>query len=184
MMRLLRIMAFAIAMAGLVDPAITLSGVTRPRIALVMDHPALPEADAIRARLTRDLSVSYEMIAGVTSDAVAAIAIGDRYPDEHLPDALLVATVTVADPVTPGVRIVRIDAPREVPNATVIHLDVDIEAAGVEGQTTEVTAVMAGVETGRAAHRWAAAERRWRASIDAVPVGEPPYVVRVRRRSG
>jgi hypothetical protein len=77
MTRLLRFMAFAIAVAGLVDPAITLSGVTRPRIALVMDHPASPETDEVRARLTRDLSASYEMITGVTSDVAAGIAHGE-----------------------------------------------------------------------------------------------------------
>ena len=180
MTRLLRFMAFAIATVGLVDPAITLSGVTRPRIALVMDHPALPEADEVRARLARDLSASYEMIAGVTSDAAAAIAIGDRYPDEQLPESLLVATVTTTRAATPGARIVRIDAPREVPPATAIHLDVEVAANGVAGQTTDVIATLAGLEVGRASHRWAPDEKRWRASIDAVPVGEPPYQLTVR----
>lgn len=180
MTRLLRFMAFAIAVAGLVDPAITLSGVTRPRIALVTDHPASPETDEVRARLTRDLSASYEMITGVTSDVAAAIAIGDRYPDEQLPESLLVATVTTTQAATPGARIVHIDAPREVPPATAIHLDVEVAANGVAGQTTDVIATLAGLEVGRASHRWAVDEKRWRASIDAVPVGEPPYQLTVR----
>jgi len=72
MTRLLRLIAFAIAAAGLVDPAITVSGGTRPRIALVMDHPSPPEAEHVRAHLTRDLSASYEMVAGVT-DSVPAV---------------------------------------------------------------------------------------------------------------
>jgi len=129
MTRLLRVIACAIAAAGLIDPAITVSGVTRPRIAFVMDHPSSPEADEVRARLTRDLSASYEMVAGVTSDAAAAIAIGDRYPDEQLPESLLVATVTITPAAVPGARIVRIDAPREVPPATAIHLDAEVEAS-------------------------------------------------------
>jgi hypothetical protein len=183
MTRLLRFTAFAIAAAGLVDPAITVSGVTRPRVALVIDHPTLPEADDVRARLARDLSASYEMVAGVTSDAAAAIAIGDRYPNEQLPESLLVATVTTTPPVTPAARIIRIDAPREVPPATAIHLDVEVETTGLTGQTTDVIATLAGLEVGRASHRWAADEKRWRASIDAVPVGDPPYVIKARLKA-
>jgi hypothetical protein len=183
MTRFLRFTAFAIAATGLIDPAITVSGVTRPRIALVMDHPSSLEADEVRTRLTRDLSGSYELVAGVTSDAAAAIAIGDRYPNEPLPESMLVATVTTTPPVTPAARIVRIDAPREVPSATAIHLDVDVESTGLAGQTTDVTATLAGLEVGRASHRWAADEKRWRASIDAVPLGDPPYVIQVRLKS-
>jgi hypothetical protein len=180
MTRLLRFTAFAIAAAGLVDPAITVSGVTRPRVAVVIDHPAPPQADEVRARLTRELSASYEMVTGVTSDAAAAIAIGDRYPNEQLPESLLVATVTTRPTVTPAARIVGIDAPREVPPATAIHVDVDVETTGFTGQTTDVTATLAGLEVGRASHRWAADEKRWRASIDAVPVGDPPYLLTIR----
>jgi len=168
-----------LAIAGLIDPGITVSGIARSRIALVMPHLSSPEADEVRARLIRDLSSSYEMVAGVTSDAAAAIAIGDRYPDEQMPESLLVATVTTTQATSRGARIVRIDAPREVPPATAIHLDVEIEASDVAGHTTDVTATLAGLEVGRASHRWAADETRWRASIEAVPVGEPPYVVRV-----
>ena len=43
MTRLLRLTAFAIAVAGLIDPAITLSGITRPRVAVLMDGAASTE---------------------------------------------------------------------------------------------------------------------------------------------
>jgi hypothetical protein len=57
---------------------------------------------------------------------------------------------------------------------------VEVAANGVAGQTTDVIATLAGLEVGRASHRWAVDEKRWRASIDAVPVGEPPYQLTVR----
>ena len=91
---------------------------------------------------------------------------------------------------TDGERIVRIDAPREVPPATAIHLDADIEARGMTGRTTDATATIGGLEVGRVSHRGHAGSDRWRASLDAVPVGDPPYVVRhsnagrTRRRRG
>jgi hypothetical protein len=67
-----------------------------------------------------------------------------------------------------------------VPAATLVHLDVELEASLVAGHTTDVTATIAGLETARVSHRWTADHERWHASIDAVPVGDPPYVVRVR----
>ena len=188
----LRLIAFAIAIAGLIDPAISVSGASRARLAVVVQPPRSPDADGIRDRLTRDLSASYEIVSTVTSDAAAAIVIGDRYPDEPawsagadprvrpgVPDSLLVATVTTADVATSGVRIVRVDAPQEVPAATVIHLDVEIEGLRVAGRTTDVTVAISGLESGRASHRWTADEERWRVSLDAVPVGDPPFVLRV-----
>ena len=188
----LRLIAFAIAVAGFIDPAISVSGASRARLAVVVQPPASPVADRIRDRLIRDLAASYEIVSNVTSDAAAAIVIGDRYPGEPgssvgadprvrpgVPDSLLVATVSTADAVTSGVRILRVDAPQEVPAATVIHLDVEVEGLRVAGRTTDVTVAIAGLEVGRASHRWTADEERWRVSFDAVPVGEPPFVLRV-----
>ncbi len=180
MTRLLRLLAWAIAIGGVIDPAITLSGASRARLSVVVAQPGSPAADSARDRLTRDLSAEYDIVPHVVSDAAAAIVIGDRYPDAAVPDAMLVATVSASDRVAAGVRIVRVDAPAAVPPATLIHLDVELEASLVAGQTTDLTVGIAGLETGRASHRWIRDQERWHASVDAVPVGDPPYVVRVR----
>jgi hypothetical protein len=186
MTRLLRFIALAIAIAGLVDPAISLSGASRARIAVVAQKPSSSASDNVRARLIRELSPSYEIVPDVTSDASAAVVIGDRYPEAagadtrvRPLDSMVVSTVTTPVAAASGARLVRVDAPADVPTATLVHLDVELEGAGVEGQTTEVTAVMAGVEVGRASHRWVAGETRWGGGIDAVPVGDPPYVLRI-----
>jgi len=193
MTRVLRLVAFAIAVAGIADPALTLSGASRARVAVLALRSAPPAAADVRERLVRDLSPSYDVVPDATSDAAAAIVIGDRYPDgldwpggdtsairSSVPDGLPIATVTIPEPVRTGVRIVRIDAPAEVPPATVIHLDVELEGRGAVGQTTGVSADVAGLEAGRASHRWTQDDERWRAGIDVVPIGEPPYVVQVR----
>jgi hypothetical protein len=96
-----------------------------------------------------------------------------------VPEDLLVATVSTAAAPTSGVRLVRVDAPGEVPAATAIHIDVDVEALGLAGRSTDVTASVGGLEVGRASHTWTSDRERWRGGIDAVPVGEPPWVVRV-----
>jgi hypothetical protein len=180
MTRLLRLLAWAIAIGGVIDPAITLSGASRARLSVVVAQPGSPAVDAARDRLTRDLSAEYDIVPHVVSDAAAAIVIGDRYPDAAVPDAMLVATVSMSDRAAAGVRIVRVDAPSAVPPTTLIHLDIELEASLVAGQTTDLTASIGGLETGRASHRWMRDQERWHASVDAVPVGDPPYVVRVR----
>ena len=179
MTRALRLVAFAIAIAGAVDPAISVSGASRARVAMVVQTTA-PGAAAVRDRLARDLSGDFDLVPAVTSDAAAAIVIGNRLPEESLSDALSVSTVTIPPAPDAGVRIVRVDAPRDVPAATAIHLDVELEGLRVAGRTTDVAVEIGGIETGRASHTWSKDAEHWRAEIDAVPLGEPPYLVRVR----
>jgi hypothetical protein len=176
---ILRSIAIAIAVAGAIDPGLTMSGATRPRLAIVAQDPASAVAARVRARLVHDLRISHEIVPEITSDSAAAIVIGDRYPDRAIPEHLIVATVTTAPVATAGARIVRVDAPPAHPASTIIHLDVDIEALGLAGRSTDVTATIGGLEVGRASHVWHADRERWRAGIDVVPIGEPPWIVRV-----
>ena len=175
----LRVIAIAIAVAAAIDPAITMSGATRPRLAVVTQQPASAVAGEVRARIVQDLGASHEIVPQLTSDTAAAIVIGDRYPDEPLPEHLLVATVSTAAAATPGLRLVRVDAPRDVPAATTIHIDVVVEALGLAGRSTDLTVGIGGLEVGRASHLWTADRERWRGGIDTVPVGEPPWVLRI-----
>jgi hypothetical protein len=87
--------------------------------------------------------------------------------------------VTVLEGAGPNVRIVRVDAPREVPSATAIHVDAVVEGAGVAGRTTHLAVRIGGLEVGRASHQWTSDREHWRAGIDVVPVGEPPFALRV-----
>jgi hypothetical protein len=176
---LLRAISIAIAVGGFVDPAVTMSGTTPARLAIVVSPPGSAAAETARARLVRDLAASYEIVPQITSDTAAAVVIGERYPDEPVPEDLLVATVSTAAAPTSGVQLVRVDAPGEVPVATTIHIDADVEALGLAGRSTDVTASVAGLEVGRTSHLWTTDRERWRGGIDAVPVGEPPWVVRV-----
>jgi hypothetical protein len=182
---LLRAIAVAIAVAGVVDPAITMSGATRARVAVVSAGSgplSRAAADRVRDRLVHDLAGPFEIVPHIMSDAAAAIVIGSRYPRADVaavPDGLPVATVTVQDGAGPDVRIVRLDAPREVPAATAIHVGAVVEGAGVAGRTTHVAVRMAGLEVGRTSHQWTSDRERWRAGIDVVPVGEPPFALHV-----
>jgi hypothetical protein len=180
MTRVLRLVAFAIAVAGVVDPAITMSGASRPRVAVIALRSAASDDARVHDRLVRELAGSFEVVSNMTSDAAAAVLIGDRIPDDAMPDRLRIATVTMPPDVGPGLKIVDVDAPRQIPPATVIRLDVLLEARGLSGQTSDVTAAIADLQVGSASHRWTVNDERWRARIDVVPVGEPPYAIRIR----
>jgi hypothetical protein len=186
----LRVLAIAIAVAGVVDPAITLTGSTPARLAVVEQAPASPVSARLRSQLVRDLGAAYQIVPEVTSDSAAAIVIGDRYPASSagsdvvsgfLTDAALaksvsrtVATVSIGPP---NVRFVHVSAPRDVPAATIIHLEGDVDARGVAGQSIDLIARIAGLEVGRASHQWTRDRERWHATLDVVPIGDPPFVV-------
>jgi hypothetical protein len=179
MMRItLRLIAIAIAVAAAVDPSIAVDAATRPRIAVVVGDADGPDAGRVRDDLARDLAADYDVIPQIVSDAAAAIVIGTRYPIDPVPDSLRVMTVTMPPPAD-AVRIVRLVAPREVPPATRIRVDVELDAHGAAGRTTNLGARVGGVETSVVSHRWLQVDERWRASLDVVPVGEPPFVVRI-----
>ena len=102
-------------------------------------------AERVRDRLAKNLG-DYDIQPRLTSDAAAVVVIGDRYPDSSLAPAInaetaetaektrsassagselpsgtpvvSVSTVDVSDEVSPNVRIVRLDAPRDVPAGT------------------------------------------------------------------
>jgi len=173
-----RLFAIAIAVAAAVDPSIAIDASTQPRIALVVQDPRMPDAARARDDLLRELGPGYSVVPHLVSDAAAAIVIGDRYPGDSVPSSMQVMTVTIPQP-TDGGRIVRIAAPREVPPATRIHVDVDVAAPSAAGRTTELRARVGGIDGSTVSHRWTKPDEQWRASLDVVPVGDPPFVVRV-----
>ena len=174
---LLRTIAVAIAIAAVVDPAVKTAGAGRARLAVVTTQPASPVADRVRAQLIATLGASHDIVPQITSDSAAAIVIGDRYPDETIAADLPVATVTIAASPTPPVRIVSVSAPREVPAGTAIRVDAELEAVGTAGTSADFTVSIGGLEVGRVSHQLRDERERWRAALDVVPVGEPPWIV-------
>jgi len=183
-----RLVAIAIAVAGLIDPALTMSAHTRARIALVVQGgPTMARpwrdgttrhatATRVRDRLVHDLGGDFDIQPRLTSDAAAAIVIGDHYPESS--PTTNVSTVTVSGDVLPNVRIVRVDAPRDVPAGTAMHVGVDVEGSGVAGKSSSLVLRAGGLDVARASHVWRGDRDRWHTELDAVPVGEPPFVLR------
>ncbi len=172
----LRWSAIAIAVAALADPAVSLSGRVRPRVAIA--SAAGTAADRVRDRLASDLRAAFDIVNGVDASAASVIIVGDRYPGSALPPGVPVSTVTLTAGAAPDVRIAAIRAPKEAPPHTVIPIEVDLEATGATGFSSSLTIAVGGVDVGRASHAWHGDRERWRATLDVIPVGDPPYVLR------
>ena len=174
--RILRWSAVAIAVAAIVDPSISLSGRVPPRVAIVSAGGAA--SNDVRNRLKDELRDGFEVIEGAVSNADAMLVVGDRYPVGEMAPNLPVSTVTLTPTAPRAVRIAAMQAPGRVPLRTAVPLTIDVEASGAEGAASVLTISSGGVEVGRLSHTWRADVERWRAALDVVPVGDPPFVVR------
>jgi hypothetical protein len=175
MTRALRAVAVLIAIAGAIDPAVTVTGSVRPRLAVVaLDQSSA--ADRVRTQLSRDLGGDFEIVPAATSDASAAIVIGRSYlsnSTELSRFGRMISTVTTAPP---DVAIASVSAPRAVPPATAIHVEADVDARNAGG-ATDLVARIGGIEVARASHRWTREGERWRAGLDLPPFGDAPFVI-------
>ena len=155
--------------AGIVDPAFTLSGASRARVgrAWPLSIRRRPPA-ADRPRTSRPRSGGHRTTS--FRDATSRCGGGDR--DRRslsgrtaVPDVAMLVADGRSRPSRSrarrtGVRIVRVDAPREVPPATVIHVDVELEGARRRGtDDRRHRRHVAGLEVGRASHRWTQRQR-------------------------
>ena len=174
----LRWTAIAIAVAALVDPSVALSGRVRPRVAIASTAGAA--SNLLRDRLADDLRGDYEILDGADAGAAATVVIGDRYPDIGVSSNALVSTVTLTAPASRNVRVAAFQAPPRAPLHTAMPVEVDVDAVGAGGATSTVTISSGGVEVGRTSHVWRGDAERWRAALDVVPVGDPPFVLRAQ----
>ena len=171
----LRWLAIGIAVAALVDPSIHVSGRARPRISvLIASASRADEARSVRQDLEARLQPHFEVVEGADASAVYTVVVGDRYPDEQIDGKA--STVSLSVPSGDGARILAVDAPKAVPPATAVHVVVDVAAPGDRRAPSTLVVSAAGVEVGRASHAWADDSPSWRAELDVVPVGEPPFV--------
>jgi hypothetical protein len=178
---LLRTLAVAIVAVAAFDPVVTRTMPLRPRVAVVAADPVSTATAAVRGRLSRELATLGDVVARFDSSAAAVVVVGDRYPDRSFAAALSafagpVATITVP---SPEVALARVTGPREVPAATTIRFEVDVDGRHAAGQSTDLVARISGIEVARASHTWTRPSERWHTTLDVAPFGDPPFVVRL-----
>jgi hypothetical protein len=137
MTRWLRAGAIAIAVAGAVDPAWTLSRPVKPEVALITAD-RLP-AEALPDRVAAMLAPRFNVVRGASFGASATVLIGDNLPaNARIPTPLAFAIQPSAT--SPFVSIVAIDAPDRGQLQSRIPIRVRVRVQAAEGREVAVVA--------------------------------------------
>jgi hypothetical protein len=169
MARTCRWAAIAIAVAGVVDPAVTTIARVRPDVAVV--RSGAPE---LAADVAASLDDRFRVIRGPYRSASATISVGTGVPDEA---AALPAPVFAVVPAATSWRITGVEAPdlgqvrSRIP--VVVHV-----AAPAGGGTADVVLRVNGGVVDRASVTLDPASLTGRAALSFLPLGEGPSVVR------
>ena len=136
----LRTVAVAIALAALIDPAVTSNRATKPDVVVV-------PADSIRdAKLADDIASkvgkTYTVARGTLAGASATIVAGDALPaeaDVESPsiDAPLFAVTPALD--RPSLSILALDAPRTAPALSRIRVNAVVRVTGARAKNVDVS---------------------------------------------
>lgn len=127
-----RVVALAIAVLAVVDPAITTSRANRPLVALDSSDPE--RNGALLARLERELARDYTVVRGRLGRGAATVLVGTGLPDEF-PQSPLAAVVPAR---RPSLRVTSVSMPRTAPVDVRVPVDVDIEAHGLPGTRIDI----------------------------------------------
>ena len=142
-MTVLRLLAIVIALAGMIDPAITMS---RPRpvpvrlVADGRDPDAAAAASALRAALPRHVDV-------VSSGPAAATVVIGGASTAALEGPGPISLVSLEEP--PSLRIAQAPASVSLVAGSRTHIPVRLEAVGLAGRTSAVILEQDGVELAR-----------------------------------
>jgi len=181
--RVLRTLAILIALAGVVDPAITSPRAVRRMVAVVTPHgPDLATAQ-FADRLARDLSATFDVVRTPVSGAAAVVAVGDRLPEGA--STISAPVLAVIPPVSgPAVRITTIRAPRQASLETRVAMVASLHVTGARGQTVETSLRSGDVVVQRLAREIKTDDESIDVPLTLVPATEGLIIARVTARLG
>jgi hypothetical protein len=175
-----RAVAFAIAIGGIIDPAIT-SDRPAKRVVVVSAGDSARDgrlADAVANTLRRRFDVARTAIAG----ASAAVVVGDRLPpsDDNFPSPVF---VVVADSNQPSVELDRIDLPSNATLDERVPVHARVSVHGAAGRSVDVTARAGGAVLDRVT-RPGAGDSTFVVPLSFVPTSVGPLVIQVSASIG
>jgi hypothetical protein len=189
-----RWIAIAIALAAILDPRLPLPRSERPVVRVV--SPESRDVTAIVAALTRagfvvdpaQREAATLLVASTlptrhpapTSPAPTHPAPTHPAPTPQHPAPSTPLWVLDTAPLAPNVRIARAAAPAVRLPEQAVEIRVDVAAAGVAGQSTELVLEQNGIPVATAEHQWASGETRWQAVLRYLPPDVSATSLRVR----
>ena len=159
-MTALRVLAFAIAIAAVIDPALTASRSNRPLVSLLTTDSV--RNGVMMGRVERTLARRFTVVRGAIPGAAGTVLVGDEVPKTETVAPLMVVAPAHG---TPFLRIIALDVPAtsslnaQIPIVTKLRVwgakgravDVDVRVGDVhidqqllpmDGDTVEFTATM------------------------------------------
>ena len=133
---LLRAVAIAIAVAGIIDPSLSATRRVRPEVALVAGS-RLPDP-ALVDRVAAEIGDDVRVIRGASLGAAATVVIGDELPAAAMRDTRIAFAVR-PEPRSPFVTITTADAPSRTHLQARIPIEVRVRAQAARGRTMAVT---------------------------------------------
>ncbi len=157
--RALRMLAIALAVVALLDPAMTSQRSDRPIIALVDTHLAshIARADgdaahrALVANTRRLLQRDFVVVSAPFANASGTVLVGDQLPP-HISHLAQPWFVIPSDSLSPALRIASIDAPRRALLGAGVTVVVRVHARSAQGRTVRIAMRHGGLLTDRAEH--------------------------------
>ena len=174
--RALRAVAIVIAVAGVIDPAVTSMRRTRPEVAVVSG--AGVEGRELAARVMDRLDGLFTVIATPFSGAAGTVIVGNSLPASSGELASPVFAVTPATD-RPRVSIDRVDAPARAALDARTTISVTTRVTGAPGQRLEISLRSGDLVVDRASVEIASDDARHVTALSHVPVAEGAVPLRV-----
>lgn len=179
--RVLRSAAIAIAVAAVIDPAVTSRRTDTPDVAVVAADPVRDAA--LVNRVVRALEHSFVVTAAPLSAADGTVLVGDALPD-HRDDLATPVFAVPGDPGGPPVTIESIDAPATAPLAARTSVVATLHVRGARGRTLITTLRLGAVVVDRRESRIATDDARLLLPLTFEPTQVGASVVRVSAALG
>jgi hypothetical protein len=171
----LRVSAIAIAVAGLVDPAIARRAAVPLPVDILMPRASDPDhRRAVRVREEIASALQGRAVLDGADAAQAVIAIGRAV----LPDRLRAPLFSVPLASSPSVSIQTVRAPVAVRGQSA-PIVATVRGVGLAGRTTSVALARSGTAVDHIAHDWKTDDELFEARLGFVPAGAGVYRVRV-----
>ena len=161
--------AIAIAVAAVFDPSVPIPHSERP---VVRAHSRdgfgmTPITQALRS-------------AGFILDPAEREAATVLIASHPAPGAENATWILDSSAEAPNLRIARADATAVRFPGQAVEIRVEVEGAGITGQTTEVVLEQGGIPVATARHQWVAGQERWPFALQYLPPGASSTRLRVR----
>lgn len=165
MIAAVRLLAVAIAIAGLVDPALA----TRRPQPLAVDIRAgtFAEAVSVGQRLAANLKGHVVINTGLPPEAI--VAVGQSVPAAAVPDDVPISVVSWSDASRPNVRVLDVTAPGTVLPGQETLVSAAFDGIAVAGLTTTFALERNTVQIAHLDHRWSGARERFVAEFRYAP---------------